>query len=120
MGYDLKSYSPLGQTIAAVGIGILLSPYSAGIIWFLIFIILYEALYYYYTGGTSTLWQSETRIGVIFGSIFGWLLGRQFVLTDVFGIDPPNHDVDVDYEDVCNLIGHRSNPHCRGSKHVRK
>ena len=120
MGIDLKSYSPLGQTITAVGIGILLSPFSAGLIYFIIFIIVYEALYYYWTGGKSTLWGLDTRAGVIFGSIFGWLLGRQFVLDDIFGVDPPNHDVNVDYDDICGMIGHRSDPRCRGSKHVRK
>lgn len=70
------NYTPMAQVIVALSWGILLSPWSSGLFFLIIFIILYELFYYIFTKGDPLYYNLFVRTGVIFASIFGYILGR--------------------------------------------
>lgn len=73
----LAGYTPVGRIIVSLTLGILLSPFSNGVTLFISYIIIYEVIYYLYTSGRSLPWDPITRVGIFYGSIAGWLIGRQ-------------------------------------------
>jgi 4-hydroxybenzoate polyprenyltransferase len=70
------NYTAMAQVIVALTLGILLSPWSSGLFFLIIFIILYELFYYIFTKGNPRYYNVFVRTGVIFASIFGYILGR--------------------------------------------
>lgn len=71
-----QKYTPMAQIIIAMIWGILLSPWSSGLFALVIFIIVYEILFYVFTGGDPQYYSLFVRTGVIYTSIFGYILGR--------------------------------------------
>ncbi|CAH6418998.1 Hypothetical protein HVR_LOCUS185 [uncultured virus] len=69
-------YTPMAQIIVAFVWGVLLSPWSSGLFFLTIFIIIYEILYYVFTHGDPRYYNLFVRTGVIYSSIFGYILGR--------------------------------------------
>lgn len=65
-----------GQIVAAFTLGIIFSPWSWGLLYFLLFIIGYELVAIYMTAAEEPYWRFETRIGVIAASILGFVIGR--------------------------------------------
>lgn len=75
------------QIFLAFCFGILLSPWSYGLFYFLIFLLVYEVYILLYTNQNS--WKMEIRLGVLAASIFGFIIGR--ILTGW------NHPLDDDH-----------------------
>ena len=71
-----EKYTPLTQLVVAFVFGILLSPWSSGIFFLVVFIIIYEWLLYVFTHGNPQYWSSFTRCAVICGSVLGYIVGR--------------------------------------------
>lgn len=69
-------YNIYVQIIVGAVIGIILSPWSFGLILFLLYIILFEMFYMYYVGTFESFDYIFGRAGVICGSILGWIIGR--------------------------------------------
>lgn len=69
----------LVQLILAFTLGILLSPWSYGLLYFLLFLIAYEIVLVYMTEAQVPYWRIETRLGVIAASILGFIIGRVLV-----------------------------------------
>ena len=70
------THTAMAQVILALVWGILLSPWSSGLFFLVIFIIFYEILYYIFTKGNPRYYNVFVRTGVIHASIFGYILGR--------------------------------------------
>ena len=70
------NYSPMAQFIISIIWGILLSPWSSGLFFLVVFILVYEILYYVFTKGNPLYYNVFVRTSVIYGSIFGYILGR--------------------------------------------
>ena len=80
--YDPSGYTPLFQIIFAFVLGILFSPYSKGILFLVIFILLFELWYSYYNNFDYYGINGSLRPALILYSIFGFLVGRTFVCLD--------------------------------------
>lgn len=78
------------QLITTFSLGVLFSPWSYGIFYLLLFIIMYEVVFFYYTGPYNPYWNPEVRGGVILAAILGFIVGRVFAEQDIFiDADPP-------------------------------
>ena len=82
--------TPVAQIIIAFAWGVLLSPWSSGLFALTIFIILHEILYYLFTHGDPKYYSVFIRTGVIYTSIFGYILGRTLSGDDVLQEGVPN------------------------------
>lgn len=71
-----EKFTPMAQILVSLVWGVLLSPWSSGLFFLVIFIIIYEILYYIFTRGNPLYYNIFTRTGVIYCSIFGYILGR--------------------------------------------
>lgn len=76
-------YTPMAQTLIALVWGILLSPWASGLFFLLVFIIIYEILYYIFTRGDPKHYNVFARTGIIYASIFGYILGRTLSGDDI-------------------------------------
>lgn len=68
--------TPMAQVILAFAFGVLLSPWSSGLFFLTIFIIINEILFYVFTKGDPRYYNVFVRTGVIYASILGFILGR--------------------------------------------
>lgn len=73
------SNNDLAQLIASFCLGVLFSPWSWGLQWFIAFLIVYEILAIYFTRCDSLYWKANIRIGVVAASLLGFILGRILV-----------------------------------------
>ena len=64
------------QVISSFCFGILLSPWSSGLFFLVIYTILYEIIYYIFTKGDPFYYSVFVRTGVICSSILGFIVGR--------------------------------------------
>ena len=64
------------QIIMAFTLGILFAPFSYGLLYFLIFLISYEAIAIYLSRMNCRYWCFRTRVSVVIASIVGFLIGR--------------------------------------------
>ncbi len=69
-----RSFTPLSEVLISFSMGVLLSPISFGLFWFLLFLIIYEVIYYCLVH--KAFWDSNTRACVVIYSILGWIVGR--------------------------------------------
>jgi hypothetical protein len=67
------------QILTAFLIGVLTSPWSWGIVFFLLFLLAMELLTLYQLGINSPFWRIEVRLAVIVASVLGFLFGRALV-----------------------------------------
>lgn len=73
------NYTPTAQIIAAFVFGAIFGPWSWGIIFLLIYFIIYEILFYLFTHGDPNYWQIETRLAVFCAYFLGWIVIRTIV-----------------------------------------
>jgi len=70
------NYTELAQLIVSFCLGVLLAPWSLGALFYIIFLIIYEI----FCGCISRLkepyWRLEMRVGIVFSSLFGFIVGR--------------------------------------------
>lgn len=71
-----EKYTPMAQLFIALVWGVLLSPWASGLFFLFFFIIVYEILFYVFTQGDPRYYNVFVRVGVIYASIFGYILGR--------------------------------------------
>lgn len=70
------NYNEAVQLIVAFTFGVIFSPFSIGMLWFLIFIIAYEIFYGWVVGFKMPFWRPFARLGIVCASILGWITGR--------------------------------------------
>jgi hypothetical protein len=74
------SYTELSQMIAGFALGLIFGPFSKGIAYFLLFILVYEIALFYYTQDVTPSWRMEARFAISVGSLLGWIIGRWLIL----------------------------------------
>ena len=75
--------TPMAQLLISLVWGVLLSPWASGLFFLLVFIIVYEILYYVFTKGDPRYYNVFVRVGVIYASVFGYILGRTLSGDDI-------------------------------------
>lgn len=73
------NYTELLQFISAFTFGVIFSPFSYGAVFLIVFLVLYEFAYAYYTQTCLPYWRLSFRVGIFMTAIFGWILGRTIV-----------------------------------------
>ena len=76
------SNDPIYWMGAALFSGFLFSTWSWGIVYIIIFLIVYEIGYYIFCNYNSKKYDLMIRIGIIAGAFMGFLLGRAITETD--------------------------------------
>lgn len=70
-------YDPTYWLVASIAVGILFAGVSWSIIYYIIFLIIWEIGYWIYTGyDNNSEWDFELRLGLVLGTLFGFLIGR--------------------------------------------
>lgn len=82
MGQIIEKYfcnpeaTSIYQIIAAFFFGVILSPWSSGVIFLIVTAIIIETLLIYYTKMHRYYYNAEVRAACVMASIFGFILGR--------------------------------------------
>lgn len=71
-----EKYTPMAQVVVALVWGILLSPWSSGLFFLIVFIIIYEIMVYLFTRADPNYYDVFVRTTVICSTILGYILGR--------------------------------------------
>jgi hypothetical protein len=74
-----EANNDLAQLISSFCLGVLFSPWSWGLVYYIAFLLIYEILSAYYTWCQLPYWRLSTRLGVIAASLLGFILGRILV-----------------------------------------
>jgi hypothetical protein len=83
-----EAFTPTAQVILSFAVGVLLSPWSWGLIFYILFLVVYEIVYYFFTDN----WDEYSRMAVIVYAILGWIIGREFY--HLFVLDPECEEKD--------------------------
>ena len=78
--YCSEYTTDLNQIALGFVLGLLFGGFSSGLIWFIIYVILFEIYIYYITRELDTEWKLLSRIGINCATLIGWILGRWLVL----------------------------------------
>ena len=68
--------TPMYNVIFALVWGIILSPWSRGVFWLIVSIVVYEILLYIFTKGDPKYWSVQTRCACICAAVLGFIIGR--------------------------------------------
>lgn len=81
-------------------LSMVLAPWSWGIIFFFIFLVVWEIGMYLGTRGKPPFWFLEVRLAIVAASVLGWLVGRELTGKDADKLDPlldrPPKDTDTE------------------------
>jgi hypothetical protein len=81
--FNYRGYTILFQIISAFTLGIIFAPWSKGLIFLIIFILCYEAIYFNYYVNICNLPYNRyfflVRFGVFCATLLGWLIGRSLM-----------------------------------------
>lgn len=72
-------YTQLVQIIVSFAFGIIFAPYSYGFIYLVIYLFLYEVIYFIFTRGEYPYWTPLFRFATVAASLLGWIIGRVIV-----------------------------------------
>lgn len=76
------------QYLLSLVVGIALAPFGKGIFLLIVWILVYELIYYlaakYF--GKLQYWNSETRGGIALASLLGWIIGRSLLSNEVLQV----------------------------------
>ncbi len=89
--YDCWEYlkRPTCQLIFSFVSGLIFSPWTQGLFYMLLFIVIYEIIYYIAVWGDLKKWDPYLRAGMIISYVMGWLVGRTFLVDVLFPNDLP-------------------------------
>ncbi len=91
-------YDPIFYLIFSLLGGILFSGVSWGIVYYIAFLIFWELMYWIYSGyQNSVLWDPALRVGVLFGALLGFIIGRTFHNEADHSKDYKNFKKDLNY-----------------------
>lgn len=76
-------YTAMAQAIVSFTIGVLFSPWSSGIFWLSIYIIINEILTYAFTKGDPRYFNSFVRCAVVCSSLLGYICGRTLAQKEI-------------------------------------
>lgn len=92
----------LFQYITSFTFGLAFGAVSFGLMWYFLFIMVYELFYAILTGGIYPFWSFRARVSVNLLGIIGWALGRWIYLevnpaTEAFGKNCSVLDIEYEY-----------------------
>ena len=100
---DFKSkYTPALQLLVAFAFSLILAPLSYGIVYFIIFLIVYEIALAWWNSW-RVLWQM--RLAVLAVSVFGFLIGRLLVWDDNPLEQMTSFSISDEWSKLLQLIG---------------
>jgi hypothetical protein len=76
--YCCDSNTEFNQIIIAFTYGLIFGSLSKGLLWFIVFIIIYECFLFYVTDGLKDHWT--IRLVVNLSLLVGWIFGRYLIL----------------------------------------
>lgn len=84
--YDCWTYlnRPTCSLIFSFVWGLIFSPWTQGLFYMILFIVIYELIYYIAVWGDLKKWDPYLRGGMILAYILGWLVGRTFLVNVLF------------------------------------
>jgi hypothetical protein len=84
--FKYQPYTEITTFLSSFVLGLILAPWSLGIVYVIAIIIFIELFMALCTLLTPPYWYFHIRIGIIFAGIFGYIVGR----TIIFDKDPFN------------------------------
>lgn len=72
---ETKIYNWFPEAVVGFSLGLVFSPWSYGLVYYLIFVVLYELIYLYMYRGDKTVTYGGRSIVIIF-SLIGFIIGR--------------------------------------------
>lgn len=82
-------FTMMMQCLSAIVFSLVLVSFSWGPIFFIMYVILWEILMIAFNSlCESPYWTIESRLYIVYSSIFGYLIGRTLLLEDPFAILP--------------------------------
>jgi len=108
--YRNEHKTPMVHVISAFTFGILLSPWSKGIFFLALFMVLYEISFYLLSRGDPRYYNDLTRVGTMCASFLGFIVGRTIIGMPVtkkgvpWDCSCPDHDHSRDHEKFYNGI----------------
>ncbi len=101
--YQLEyvDYPILFQLILSFVVGLILAPFSQGLLLWLVYVFVFEAIYIYQTNLHYCTQSTAVRLGVLCAGLFGFILGRTLVgdpqpLRGSYKYDKINDDSEID------------------------
>lgn len=92
-------YTEDAQLIISITIGVVFAAFTYGGLFFILYIIAYELLMGFCNGWSGPYWTILGRTGVVYGSIFGFIIGRSLLGFDPLNPEPiPSTYIVVDKE----------------------
>lgn len=85
-----ERYPIIIQLLVSFAFGVAFSPYSSGIFWLALSIIIYEIIYMVCSKCDSRYWYIGNRVSIIFAGFLGWIIGREFSGFNVTEEGTPN------------------------------
>jgi hypothetical protein len=70
----------VNQITIAFTMGLLFGPFANGLVFRIVFLVIYEVIVFYFTAGLAPYWKIRTRVGVIIAGLCGYFLGRWLIL----------------------------------------
>jgi hypothetical protein len=83
------NYTELLQLISAFALGIILSPWSWGFLFFILYVVLYEIAIAIVNHMQYPYWRLEFRCAIVCASVFGFIIGRSLIGYEDPFIDEP-------------------------------
>lgn len=71
------------QILFSLCYGILISPWSGGLVFLIFWTLIYELLIYIFTKGNPRYYNVFTRTGVIYSYFLGYIIGRTLLGDDI-------------------------------------
>jgi len=88
---------PFAPVLASFLAGLLFSAVSFGIVYLIIFLIIWEIFYFGYLDVNDRKWSLDDRVLVIFAALLGFLVGRFFHDDDDHGESFTRFHKDMNY-----------------------
>lgn len=90
-----KYNTEMFQLITSFTLGVVFGAISLGLMWYFLFIIVYELGYAILTWGVYPFWSFRTRVTVNLLGVIGWVIGRWVYLRLDPLMEPFSKQVDI-------------------------
>lgn len=82
------SKTELTQVVIGFTMGLLLAPFSMGLMYFLFWTLIVEVMYAYYSEMKKPHWRWLARLAIFSAAFYGFILGRWLIIGKTIDFDP--------------------------------
>ncbi len=75
-----ETCTEFNEIVISFAYGLIFGSFSYGLIWLIVFIIVYEVYVFYVTKDVPERWRFLARVGINAAALLGWILGRWLIL----------------------------------------